>query len=249
MLKRSFLITTPLLLGTLCTACTPHLTQAQCLNMDWNNVGYDDGTHGRFQRNLSQDIADCAKFKIDVNTRAYQKGWRLGTRIFCKASHGYVLGTQGQTYNHVCPTDLAGPFEQSWRRGIRKFCVPDSGYNLGRSGKPFPNFCPAKLAIAFHNAYDDGRRLYNAIQDAQNQLDDVNRRISSARADIHHKNHEINRRLRNMNRPGSTPASRRIAREANRRDHYAIENLNYRIHQWEKQRDRLQLQVNRIRSK
>lgn len=247
--NRTFLTTLPMLLSALCASCTPHLTREQCLNMNWNSVGYDDGAHGHFQRNLSNDIADCAKFKININTHAYQKGWRSGVLFFCKASHGYVLGTQGQTYNHICPTDLAGAFEQSWRRGIRKFCVPDSAYNLGRSGKAFPNFCPATLAIAFRNAYDDGRRLYDAIQDVQNQLNDVNQRLSNAHADIRHRQHEINRRLRNMNRPGSIPQSRRMARQANQRDRFAIDDLNHRIRDWEKQRNRLQLQVNRIQSK
>ncbi len=70
-LNNKKLILAPLLMvgGALLTACVPHLTEQQCANMDWKQVGFGDGSQGNMPRTLQKEMDDCAKFKIKVNAK------------------------------------------------------------------------------------------------------------------------------------------------------------------------------------
>jgi len=172
--------------------CMPHLTQDQCQLTDWRQMGYQDASRGQLPRDLSRDIQDCAQFKLPVNTKAYQRGWRAGTRQFCKSNTAFNIGVEGQTYNHICPDNLAGPFEASYRRGLRRYCIPSTGYELGRTGKSLPNFCATNLRVAFNNAYRRGYRIYAQIQNLKGQVTAINNQISDDQSSINHNNDAIN---------------------------------------------------------
>ncbi len=203
------------------TSCAPHLNQAQCKSMNWYNVGFEDGSQGQVQRDLSGDITDCAKFKLKVNTRAYAKGWRAGTRRFCQPNNGFNLGAQGATYNPVCPNDLAAAFNQSYRKGLRRYCIPTTGYELGRAGKPLPSFCAADLNVAFSNAYQRGYRIYDQLVKLQNQLSDINNQLASTQDQIDQNNDIIQKSIEHHH-----ARKRRIAQQNNDELQSQMDRLN-----------------------
>lgn len=175
--------------------CMPHLSQEQCKAMNWNQMGFGDGSEGKMQRSLQRDIQDCAKFKVAVDQAGYQRGWKAGVRDFCsKTGTAYDMGANGKNYNHICPSDLAAKFDSSWKRGLRKYCIPSTGYNLGRSGAAMPSFCSADQVGAFRNAYNSGHRVFAAILRTKVELETINRdikdtqnRINRLRDDIAHQ--------------------------------------------------------------
>jgi len=173
------------------SACMPHLNQQQCQNMNWYQIGFNDGSQAKNQRDLTRDIQDCAKFNIKVKTKQYTKGWRAGTRQYCQPSTAFQLGANGKNYNHICPADLSGPFNRAWHRGLRRYCVPTTGYELGHSGHPMPGFCSGDQIVAFRNAYQRGFSLFMQTRDAQSQVNNTSRQIADTRHQIQAKRNRI----------------------------------------------------------
>lgn len=201
-------------------ACVPHLNEQQCKSISWYQIGVEDGSHGKFQRDLTRAISDCSKFNLSVNTADYSKGWHAGTMQFCQPNRAYQLGISGQTFNHVCPASVSASFNRSWRRGLRVFCVPAKGYDLGRHGEPKPNFCAPDLAPNFDRSYQAGFLRFQKTRDLESQLEHMNGEIKETQAALDQKTrllHQLNSDLARGVDPSGvhlTPATR-----ANLRSH------------------------------
>ncbi len=214
---------TTLIITTLGLAsCALHLNESQCRSINWYDKGMQDGSQGDNPHDLSGAIQDCAKFNLKVNTRAYQKGWRAGTRLFCQPNNGFNIGTQGGSFNPICPSNQMAAFTAAYQRGLRRYCIPSTGYELGRSGRDLPTFCAADLRVPFTNAYRRGQRIYSQVAQLQNQLRDVNDQINTIRDQIDHNNRIIDR-----DKPGAHhKKQRRIAKRENRDLQAALDRLN-----------------------
>jgi hypothetical protein len=174
------------------SGCVSHLSKKQCLTINWNHVGLQDGTQGKVQRSLKKSIKDCAVYKLKVDVTGYQLGWRAGTVQFCQPQNAYKLGVAGATYAPVCPVNLATAFARSWHAGLRIYCVPKSGYQRGLKGGALPTFCAKDLAPAFAQAYSKGHVIYQQLSQLRSQLSSVNDDISSAQSTLDYDESSIN---------------------------------------------------------
>ena len=152
-------------------------------------MGLEDGSHGKFQRDLSRPISDCSKFNINVNAADYAKGWHAGTLQFCQPNRAYQLGVSGQTFNHVCPASVSDNFNRSWRSGLRVFCVPANAYNLGRRGEPKPNFCATDLSVNFDRAYRSGFMRFQKARNLESQIKHMHGEINEIQRLLEQKTH------------------------------------------------------------
>jgi len=227
------------------SGCMAHLTKQQCSTINWYQRGFDDGSQGKYQRNLSRDIQDCAKFNLTVKTKQYAKGWRAGTRQYCQPNTAYQLGANGRSYPHVCPSDLTTQFNRAWRRGLRRYCIPSTGYNLGRTGKPFPTFCGASQVVSFRNAYQSGYRRYQATRNVRSQIDNTNRQISSVRNNLQGKRNKINT-LRGELQSGTDQHGNHLTRPNRHEVKMQIRYLYNDVDGLRDQLDRLNDQLNRL---
>lgn len=231
--------------------CMPHLTREQCLSMNWKQIGFSDGAQGHGIRDLTQDIQDCAKFKLSVNQRGYRRGWNEGIRGYCRPSMGYKTGSAGQNLNTLCPSDLMPRFEQQWKRGIRTYCTPDTGYSLGRNGHSLPSFCPADLARAFTNAYMSGHRIHDLQASLQSQVNSANDEINQLKDQINDKNNDITKWQDVLNQHTNDHKAdrfnRRMARDNIRDDQRDIDNLNHDLDRTTAHRDYLQNQLTHVK--
>lgn len=231
-----------ILSGLWLSACGSHLNQQQCASMNWYQVGYNDGAAGNYQQDLHNAMQDCAKFGMTVDATRYQKGWQAGVKQFCQPEQAEQLGIRGQTYNPVCPSHLSAAFDQAWRRGLHRYCIPSTGYNLGRQGAAFPDFCAPDQAVKFRNAYDDGYRIYSAIQGLNQDIGNINNDLDRNQRQVHKQQRQIddiNQQLKNPVLPADQRQTlMQQARELN------ISNLQLRdqISRLEGQRLRLQQQ-------
>lgn len=238
---------------TALAGCVPHLTQAQCQSMNWYQVGFNDGQQGKNQRDLNRAISDCAKFKLTVNTQGYARGWRAGTRKYCRPSNGYRLGTNGIQYNSICPSDMTRQFNRAWRRGLRRYCTPDTGYNLGRAGRSFPSFCAPDQLNAFRNAYDRGMRRYRQQASIQADLAGIDARINSTKGQINNTESDIRNWENQLAAGGSgnTPRQRRENRRALkaniRNGRNSLSALRSQLDQLYRERARERAQLNRVK--
>ncbi|RYG66234.1 DUF2799 domain-containing protein [bacterium] len=107
------------ILGLLASCAT--MNRDECLTVDWQTVGYEDGVAGRPADRIAQHRKACAKHGVTPDLRAYQAGRDEGLREYCQPQNGYRLGERGGDYGGFCPADLAPAFEASWRDGLELF--------------------------------------------------------------------------------------------------------------------------------
>jgi hypothetical protein len=159
--------------------CAHHLSQSECLTANWYALGFDDGVNAKPLRDLSGNIADCAKFKIKVDTVKYRKGWRAGLHKFCKptASLGNQDGVQGRPVSLIkgrtnwCEANGVAltltNYRQGWKQGIKDYCSKSNAYRLGSQGVAYHGICPSNLQRRFLKSYHKGLRNYCIPQVAE----------------------------------------------------------------------------------
>lgn len=231
--------------------CVHHLSQEECMNMNWKQLGFGDGSAGKYQRPLQNEMSDCSKYKIPVDQTAYHNGWREGTRQFCQSDNGYQLGINGQAYNNVCPAELATKFDRSWHKGLRQYCVPSTSYNLGRSGQAMPNFCAPDQVNEFRNSYAEGFRIYQRQADLQSHVGGINNQISYAQNQIDNKNRDINhwqKVLDGQSGQPITPDVREQAYSSIRNDRNDIFQLQRQLSDLQAQQSDLQNQITQLQA-
>lgn len=92
-----------------------------CLNAEWHELGYQDGSTGQDRDHLQQRRQACGEHGISVDRNAYYEGYESGLGRFCTAATGYERGRQGHRYNNVCPPLLEGDFLTGYQRGREVF--------------------------------------------------------------------------------------------------------------------------------
>jgi hypothetical protein len=104
---RSSLLLTLISLGLL--GCT-NINESQCLNADWNTIGFEDGLSGRNEAQISQHRKDCAEHGVLPNLAEYRAGHVTGSERFCTSANGFKQGLAGRSYARNCPQQLEPQF-------------------------------------------------------------------------------------------------------------------------------------------
>jgi Protein of unknown function (DUF2799) len=99
------------------------MSKEECLNANWKNIGYEDGSMGRPEMTVQAHRKACAKINITPDLAQYQQGHREGARAYCKKPTAYQLGVNGGAYYNVCPADLEPGFLQAYRLGQELFAI------------------------------------------------------------------------------------------------------------------------------
>ena len=94
------------------------MSKDECLTVDWQTVGFEDGAAGRPADHIAQHRKACAKHGVTPDLRAYQAGREQGLREYCQPQNGYRIGERGGEYAGSCPADLAPAFEAAWHDGF-----------------------------------------------------------------------------------------------------------------------------------
>ena len=176
--KISFTLCSIALAASGLIGCAEHLSEAQCQNMNWYQMGNNDGAQGKPQRDLSNAQTDCAEYHIAVGRNQYLKGWKAGVTTYCQPHHGYNLGAQGKNISVICPAPLTRAFTTQYHRGLGHYCTRANGYRLGNRGADYPSVCTPATHHAFQQGYHHGKRRHDYIQNLESQLTDVNNKIN-----------------------------------------------------------------------
>jgi Protein of unknown function (DUF2799) len=97
------------------------MNKSECMTVDWQTVGYEDGAAGRSGDRIAQHRKACAKHGVTPDLKAYQAGREQGLREYCQPQNGYRLGERGGEYGGICPADLARHFEDAYRDGFELY--------------------------------------------------------------------------------------------------------------------------------
>lgn len=161
-----------LLAAIVLSGCVSHMSQQQCLNTNWQQEGFNDGSAGRMPRDLSRAAEDCLKFGIMINRAGYHAGWRQGARQYCTPDFntGYADGSagrpEGDIFNRTSICQQAGvrlnlsQYQAGRHKGLQLYCTYENGVNLARQGLPLPDVCPPGLREKFRAGWSSSKEQF-----------------------------------------------------------------------------------------
>lgn len=157
------------LIALFSTSCAHHLTQQECLTMDWHQEGVQDANQGKTPRNLMPAAQDCQKFDILVPFGKYTQGYHVGAQKYCRPSfdEGVQDGAAGQDVNFiqgrlaVCQAAnvplLLNHYYPGRTQGLKQFCTYERGQQIASEGKNLPMVCDLRLYPQFNAGWTQGR--------------------------------------------------------------------------------------------
>ncbi|QFI53760.1 DUF2799 domain-containing protein [Aeromonas simiae] len=114
--SRLLILTLPLLLG----ACST-LSEEECRNASWYNLGYQDGERGRTQQEIPKYRESCNEYGVKVDETEWKRGYQKGLELFCIPELAYSKGRDGVEYLGVCPNDAS--FLKQYQRGRDEYLL------------------------------------------------------------------------------------------------------------------------------
>jgi hypothetical protein len=116
LLRRIFSVVFSIFLLASLGACSS-MSATECKALDWRAIGYEDGVAGYPANRIAYHRKSCGKHGVTPDFNQYQTGRNAGLKEFCKPQVGFQMGSQGYTYEGICPAELAGPFEDAYGTG------------------------------------------------------------------------------------------------------------------------------------
>jgi hypothetical protein len=98
----------------------------ECLTVDWQTVGFEDGSRGYTADRLGTHRKACAKHGVTPNFAAYQSGHAQGVEAFCQPGRAFNYGVNGGNYNGVCPADMEPEFLDAYNAGHKLYTLRSS---------------------------------------------------------------------------------------------------------------------------
>ncbi len=102
-MKKNLFFILPLL--SLLNACST-LSEKECHNSDWHQLGVQDGRSGLPDRRVDDYAESCKEYGIRPDTQQYLAGRESGLKQYCVASNAFRTGLNGEEYQGVCPADI-----------------------------------------------------------------------------------------------------------------------------------------------
>ena len=119
-MKQLTLIVMSLVLTGLIIGCAT-LSKDECLQADWYEIGYRDGSRGTPRSLFQKHFDACLEHSIQADRESYFKGREDGLSSFCTYDSGFSQGSAGKSYHHVCAPELESEFMAGYRKGIEVF--------------------------------------------------------------------------------------------------------------------------------
>jgi len=93
------------------------LNKDECLNANWEAIGFKDGHDGYPQSRIDEHRKACAEYRIKPDLTVYLQGYERGIREFCKPQRAFQYGLRGHAYREVCPADMRRTFNEAYAEG------------------------------------------------------------------------------------------------------------------------------------
>jgi hypothetical protein len=130
------------------------LSERDCRQGNWSDIGFEDGRAGHAESRFSEHIQACAKYGITPDQSAYFRARDEGLRRYCTPENGFEVGKAGGSYENVCPREKSV--------GVLEL--------LGLSN------------LEFEDAYALGREVYSVTADlnsVESEIADIDKRLSA----------------------------------------------------------------------
>ncbi len=94
------------------------LSQDECIQANWTNLGFSHGEQGYTFEHGREIISACSEFGITAKLDDYKVGYKQGLAAFCEPENGFTLGLRGDAYNGVCNDTQ---FRKAWQEGNERY--------------------------------------------------------------------------------------------------------------------------------
>ena len=94
-----------------------NMNESDCLNADWQLIGFEDGSFGKHESHVSQHRKECAEHGVTPDLMDYRNGHFDGSKRFCTANNGFSRGRQGKDYSRSCPEQFEAEFLKGFSDG------------------------------------------------------------------------------------------------------------------------------------
>lgn len=112
-----------LLTGMLLLSGCATMNESECLTVDWQTVGFEDGVAGYSGDRIGQHRKACAKHGVSPDLVGYQRGREAGLREYCQPANGFRVGSHGGSYAGICPAELDGAFTSAYESGRQLYSL------------------------------------------------------------------------------------------------------------------------------
>lgn len=102
----------------LALAACATLSEDQCLNANWQEIGRQDGTNGRTSDFIEQHAKACNQYGIAPVRAEWEKGRQQGLPLYCRPARAWEEGADGRRLSPVCPKDQLAELERAHFRGL-----------------------------------------------------------------------------------------------------------------------------------
>lgn len=86
------------------------LDKGQCLQGDWQAIGYTDGANGRLASRIGDHAKACSQYGVTPDAPVYYAARERGLRQYCTPASGFRAARNGGDYKGVCPPPLERGF-------------------------------------------------------------------------------------------------------------------------------------------
>jgi hypothetical protein len=86
------------------------MNESDCINANWQLIGFEDGSLGKNESNIASHRKECAEYGVTPDLTAYRNGHYLGSEKFCTKNNGFSRGSSGKEYQQNCSTQFEPAF-------------------------------------------------------------------------------------------------------------------------------------------
>lgn len=95
------------------------MSKQDCLQGNWLEAGYKDGSAGRTTSRFPSHVKACAKHGAVANRPTYLTGYEKGVQDYCLPHNGIDEGTRNHDYRGICPVELETGFLEHYIAGLQ----------------------------------------------------------------------------------------------------------------------------------
>lgn len=93
------------------------LSESECADADWEQIGYRDGAGGASGQRIAAHAKACAEYGVTVDQDTWRAGYDRGIDSYCTPANAVREGLAGAMYSGVCPGETGVMFESYYRAG------------------------------------------------------------------------------------------------------------------------------------
>ena len=174
-----------LLALALCGGCTV-MSESECVNADWREVGRNDGLEGKRAQELVRYQDACLQYGVTPDGDAYAQGREEGLTFYCTPETGYWEGRNGGGYRQVCPPSTARDFLEAYRAGQGVLNAIDTARSIEAdidSAKDRIGYLNDEIKkLESPDDSKDGERPAGTVEERQKEIDRLEGELKALRA-------------------------------------------------------------------